>query len=197
MMLAHIASKIKNRSFVLGHVSHNIRNKNETEKDYTIVKEYAKTLDFDFAHESIEVSRTGNIEDNARKMRYSSLYWMAVNKQCSHIATAHHADDHLVTILMHICRGCGSGGLVGIRRESNINDLSLIRPLLDATKEDIEDEAKKREIPYNYDYTNSDTSFVRNDFNRNILPILKKHYPRASENSVKMSERLNDKFSYC
>ncbi len=192
MLLAFIASKLKKRHIVVGHVSHNIRSKEDTAEDLALVKDYCHKLHLPMCHADLFIPQNGNLENNARKERYEALYGMAKRYGCSSIATAHHADDHLVTILMHLCRGCGSNGLIGIRRSSNYKDISIVRPLLDSNKSEMYDVALKRDIPFNYDITNNDCDLVRNDFNKNVLPILKKHYPRASENALKMSGRIMD-----
>jgi tRNA(Ile)-lysidine synthase len=76
---------------------------------------------------------TGNIQSAARKARYALLNNWAVNTRCDWIATAHHADDQLETLLMRLARGSGVDGLSGIRA---ING-KVIRPLLGYTKAEL------------------------------------------------------------
>ena len=192
MLLSFVASKLKKRNIVVGHVSHNIRSKEDTLDDLELIRDYCAKIHLPLCHADLFIPRNGNLENNARKERYDALYRMAKSYGCSAIATAHHADDHFVSVLMHMCRGCGMNGLAGIRRRSVYKDILIVRPLLDFNKSDIYDVAMKKDIPFNYDITNNDCDLVRNDFNKNVLPILKKHYPRASENSLKMSERLHE-----
>lgn len=79
-------------------------------------------------------SITGNIQSSARAVRYRLLENCADTQQCSLIATAHHADDQLETMLMRLARGSGVNGLAGVRARQG----RIIRPLLDFTKPELE-----------------------------------------------------------
>ena len=74
---------------------------------------------------------TGNIQASARAARYGLLEADADDRQCRWIATAHHADDQLETVLMRLARSSGVAGLAGIRRRSG----RRIRPLLGFRKQ--------------------------------------------------------------
>ena len=76
---------------------------------------------------------TGNIQSAARKARYGLLNQWARECGCQWVATAHHADDQLETILMRLVRGSGIDGLSGIRPVNG----NIIRPLLQFTKAEL------------------------------------------------------------
>ncbi len=76
---------------------------------------------------------TGNIQSSARAARYALLSQWADDAGCAFIATAHHADDQLETILMRLARGSGVDGLAGVRAVNG----RIIRPLLDFTKSEL------------------------------------------------------------
>lgn len=73
---------------------------------------------------------TGNLQSAAREVRYQLLNRWADAQGLRWIATAHHADDQLETLLMRIARGSGIAGLSAIRERNG----RIIRPLLDFTK---------------------------------------------------------------
>lgn len=75
----------------------------------------------------------GNIQSAARKARYALLHQWADENHCRWIATAHHADDQLETMLMRLARGSGVAGLSGIRPKNG----RIIRPLLKFTKAEL------------------------------------------------------------
>jgi tRNA(Ile)-lysidine synthase len=77
---------------------------------------------------------TGNIQSAARAARYALLEAAADDLGCDHIATAHHADDQLETLLMRLARGSGVDGLAGIRARNG----RIIRPLLGFAKDELE-----------------------------------------------------------
>jgi tRNA(Ile)-lysidine synthase len=76
---------------------------------------------------------TGNIQSEARNVRYALLNGWAAAEKCDWIATAHHADDQLETLLMRVARGAGISGLSAIRARND----NVIRPLLAFTKEEL------------------------------------------------------------
>jgi tRNA(Ile)-lysidine synthase len=69
---------------------------------------------------------TANLSARARTLRYDLLQSHADGVGATHIATAHHADDQVETLIMRLNRGAGVGGLAGVRARSG----RVIRPLL-------------------------------------------------------------------
>jgi tRNA(Ile)-lysidine synthase len=69
---------------------------------------------------------TANLSARARALRYELLQARADAVGATHIATAHHADDQVETLVMRLNRGAGVGGLAGVRARSG----RVIRPLL-------------------------------------------------------------------
>ena len=81
------------------------------------------------------------VQAAARKARYAALGSWATGQSVGWLATAHHADDQAETVLMRLARGAGMGGLGGIRRSRALTEapgVTLIRPLLDWTKAELE-----------------------------------------------------------
>jgi tRNA(Ile)-lysidine synthase len=78
---------------------------------------------------------TGNIQSAARSARYALLEGAANEYGCSLIATAHHGDDQLETVLMRLARGSGVGGLAAIRHRNGC----VIRPMLGFSKSELEE----------------------------------------------------------
>lgn len=76
----------------------------------------------------------GNIQSSARDARYALLAAAANKANCPLIATAHHGDDQLETIMMRLARGSGVDGLAAIRHQNG----RIIRPLLGFSKSELE-----------------------------------------------------------
>lgn len=72
----------------------------------------------------------GNVQAGARALRYRSLGAWARERDLAFVLTAHHQDDQAETLLMRLQRGAGLGGLAGIRPRTEIDGLTLLRPLL-------------------------------------------------------------------
>ena len=84
--------------------------------------------------------RQGGVQAAARTLRYALLADWAVAQGCTHVATAHHADDQAETLLMRMGRGAGLPGLAGIRPCRPLaagSDTLLIRPLLGWRKQEL------------------------------------------------------------
>lgn len=106
---------------------------------------------------SPELPITGNIQSAARTVRYGLLEKTATELGCDYIATAHHADDQLETVLMRLARGSGVDGLAGIRSRNG----RIIRPLLNFTKAELEGLCASRGVDPVRDPSNADTDFDR------------------------------------
>jgi tRNA(Ile)-lysidine synthase len=100
---------------------------------------------------------TGNLQSEARAARYALLQAQADVAGCDFIATAHHADDQLETVLMRIARGSGINGLAGVRARQG----RLIRPMLAFTKTELDEICGQFGIAPIYDPSNTDSSFDR------------------------------------
>ena len=100
---------------------------------------------------------TGNIQSAARKARYALLEQGARHLQCKAVATAHHADDQLETLLMRVARGSGIDGLAAIREKNG----RIIRPLLSFAKSELEHICADAAIAPLRDPSNDDSDFDR------------------------------------
>ena len=99
----------------------------------------------------------GNIQAEARKARYGLLAEWAKEEGCCWIATAHHADDQLETLLMRMARGSGVDGLSGIRAVNG----QVIRPLLDTSKAELVEICAQAGVTAVDDPSNHDDDFDR------------------------------------
>jgi len=114
-----------------------------------------------------------SLETGARECRYRFLQQTAEEMTGSvRIATAHNANDNAETILDHIMRGSGTKGLRGILPKRDI----YIRPLLFASRQDIEHYADEHNLDYRVDSTNTDTRYRRNRIRHTLLPLLGREF---------------------
>ena len=120
-------------------------------------------------------------EEAARQCRYAFFHSLE-----GKIATAHNADDHLETVLMHLIRGSGLRGLCGIppKREN------IVRPLLWATREEILAYLKEEGLTYREDSSNLSLSYTRNRLRHQILPLLRKENPEIAHGVLQQSRLL-------
>jgi tRNA(Ile)-lysidine synthase len=103
------------------------------------------------------------------------------------VALAHHADDQVELFFLRLLSGSGGGGLAGMKWHSPSpvdKKISLVRPLLDVSKAELERYACEKKIWYREDDTNSSPDFLRNRIRHELLPLLRKHYQPALNKAV-------------
>lgn len=122
-----------------------------------------------------------NLEALARRERYRWLAEVARAHGAKYIATGHTANDQAETVLHRLLRGTGLRGLRGIAARRQLEPgLTLIRPLLSATRADIIAYLNELEQPYREDASNRDPRFTRNRIRHDLLPHLAEHYNPAT-----------------
>lgn len=131
-------------------------------------------------------SAAPSLEDAARHARYQFLEQAARTSACDCIATGHHADDHVETLLIHLLRGAGVEGLCGIRAALRLRDMfphawagdmRVVRPLLSCSSSAIDQHCEERELHPSFDSSNLDPRFLRNRVRHELLPLLEELNP--------------------
>ena len=124
----------------------------------------------------------------ARTLRYKWFQELATQLSSDYILTAHHADDNLETFLINLTRGTGLDGLTGIP-ETNGN---IVRPLLNFSRETIENYANKQKIEWREDSSNASVKYLRNQLRHEVIPKLKEINPLVLQNFENTLQNLND-----
>ena len=193
-MLDILASLRKELDFALYacHYNHCLRGE-ESDRDEAFARSICEKMEIPLfvgsGDVAAEAEKTGcGIEETARKMRYAFFDEALAHFGADRIATAHNADDNLETVVMHLARGTGLRGLCGI---PPVRD-RLIRPILFASRDAIEQYCASRGLDHVEDCTNSDESYTRNRIRAKVIPILKEINPSAAEASVEMCAHLRE-----
>lgn len=178
-------------------VFHGIRSKEEELKSYDAASNACIKLGMrNLTSCSSSSNNAYMTEDDARIHRYLSLESCAGSNGV--IATAHHADDQLETMIMRLCRGSGIRGLAAIPPSSRIpiqipgSDCKVIRPMLKICKDDCIEICEQNNLLWHEDVTNKDTKITRNKIRQEVLPILKSLYPKASKHASEAAFKLRD-----
>jgi tRNA(Ile)-lysidine synthase len=164
---------------VVAHFNHRLRA--AAEDDAQFVRQLAQRLDVDcdigVAVELVSSSGGDGLEAQARAARYGFLLQTAQRYGARFIATAHTSDDQAETILHRIIRGTGLAGLAGIPRIRPLSEaVTLIRPLLSVSRDDVAAYLSARRQSYCLDESNEDPSFTRNRIRHALLPQLAAQY---------------------
>jgi len=124
----------------------------------------------------------------ARENRYAQLDLIRKELNYNKIATGHHSNDQIETILQRISEKSGIGGLRGIHKQYN----TVIRPLLTISKSEIEKRVNELNIKYVEDETNSNLEIPRNYFRHQIIPKWEILYPNLGESIQSICESATE-----
>jgi tRNA(Ile)-lysidine synthase len=165
---------------VAAHLNHQLR-PSEAETDEAMVVDLCRRLGV-----ACEVGRTrldpaapaggDGLEAAARQARYQFLEETAARLGARYVVTAHTADDQAETILHHVLRGTGIGGLAGIARARPLGHATLIRPMLGFRRAELLAYLNDLGQSYRDDSSNRDTRFTRNRIRRELLPHLAEQF---------------------
>ena len=176
-------------SIVAAHLNHMLRKSSSRDEEF--VKNLCEELGVELHVERIDVKSVWkgsgrSLEEVARQIRYDFLRKVKDRTGSSKIATAHHMDDLLETILYRLVRGTGPFGLIGMEPKSK----DLIRPFLRLRRMEIEEYAKENGLKFVLDETNYDRSIPRNFIRHEIVPLLENLNPSISSSAYRLSKIL-------
>ena len=185
------------------HVNHGIRGA-EADEDECFVRDFCSERDVAFraVHADIPAMAAESgctEEEEGRNFRYRVFEETARELGCSRIAVAHNRSDNAETVLFNILRGSGISGLRGITPVRHIisgrddtaggdTAVTIIRPLLSTSRQDIEEYLRSRGIGYRTDKTNFDTGYSRNAIRNIVMPLFREQInARAEEHIVRLA----------
>ena len=102
-----------------------------------------------------------NIQSIARKKRYALLINESKKLKINNILLGHHKDDLYENFFIRILRGSGLNGIASFNKSSQIENMNLLRPLLNFSKKDLENIAKRVFGTFIQDPSNEDKQFKR------------------------------------
>lgn len=176
---------------IVAHFNHLLRGP-DSDRDQNFVKKIAASYQFPFESASDNVTafahKNGlNIEAAGRFLRYQFLEKIRQKHHANYVLTAHHQDDDLETLLMHLIRGTYLQGMHGLQEISQLNfqlpkaqsyQIPILRPLLNITKPQILAYLKQHRLSYRSDSSNQNKLFTRNRLRLELIPLLRKLNPQ-------------------
>ncbi|MEG1528595.1 MAG: tRNA lysidine(34) synthetase TilS [Clostridia bacterium] len=186
MVMLDIFIKHYKGDFCVATVNHNIRQ--TAKQDCLFVADFCKRYSVECNILCVDVpshQQKNHLsqETSARLLRHDVLEKFADGKI---ICLAHNKNDNAETILMHLLRGSGAKGALGI-----IDTPRLFRPLIDCSRQQIEQYAKENSVSYVIDHTNDDITYTRNFVRKVILPDCKKVNANYLDNIINFSKLIS------
>lgn len=165
----------------------------DADQDQRFVKDYAQKHGLRFFTTNFDTKKYStdhgiSIQMAARELRYNYFRALMDEHNLDYLATAHHADDSLETILLNLGRGTGLQGLSGISPNRNM----VLRPLLPFSKNEIESMARSLDLQWREDASNAKTDYQRNYIRHKVLPVFKENFPGFEKSFDKTQRQLQD-----
>ena len=179
---------------VVCHINHMIRGE-EAMADEEFVKLYCEKQGISFftKHAKIlEIAKEQKIgtEDAGRRIRYEFFEETLKNTNSNKIATAHTKNDNAETVLMNLLRGSGVSGLKGIKP---IRENKFIKPLIDISREEIEEYCEKQKLNPRHDKTNDENIYTRNKVRNILIPMIRQDFNPNIIDTLDRLSKLVDK----
>lgn len=178
-------------SFAVAHCNFGLRGM-VSDQDEVWVHALAQQYGVAFHTRSFDVptyaqSQGISIQMAARTLRYAWFQTLCEEYGFEKVATAHHINDSLETVLLHFTKGTGLTGLQGILPERG----NYIRPLLFASKAAILKYANIEGLSWREDSSNHEDNYQRNLMRHQVVPWLQKLNPGLETTFRRTSERLS------
>ncbi|MBB6451558.1 tRNA(Ile)-lysidine synthase [Geomicrobium halophilum] len=176
------------------HCNHGLRE--EAWKEKAVVQQFCADRDIPFFYKNLGVKKEHNtsIQQVSREKRYEFFSQIMKTDEIDRLATAHHGDDQVETMLMKQMRGFNYyGGEMGIAANRLFGtDKRIIRPFLPVTKKDIIDYSRRNEVPWCEDTSNESNDYTRNRIRKKLLPTLKSENKEVHTQFQMLAEDLRE-----
>ena len=191
MVLCDVLLKL-NYKIAIAHCNFQLRGE-ESNGDEKFVEQYAlqnkipfHSIKFDT--KEFKKDKTISTQMAARELRYEWFEEIRKENNYHFIATAHHLDDQMETILLNFTKGTGLKGLTGMQPKV----VFVIRPFLEISKQEILDYANEHKIIFREDSSNASDDYQRNLIRHQIVPQLQKINPALYDTAKDFIARMND-----
>jgi len=169
------------------HVNHQLRGE-ESERDERFVRELCSQLGVELFVERVQVKPKGgeSLEACARRLRYAVFEKVLKESGADRVALGHTASDLLETVLLNLTKGAGLKGLRGFLPRRG----PFVRPLFEASREDVIAYLTERRLPCVIDSSNLLTDYHRNLLRHKVVPVLKSINRKVEEAVLRSCQTL-------
>ncbi|QEG23681.1 tRNA(Ile)-lysidine synthase [Mariniblastus fucicola] len=183
-------------SLVVAHFNHGLRGA-ESDGDADFVRQLTDQLGLKFCcgHADPDCGASG--ESELRNQRYEFLVRTARKTNCRYIATAHHRDDQVETVLFRLFRGTGVRGLAGIPPFRVVDEsLTIVRPMLEVSRDELEQALRSWNQPWRTDATNQNSEYSRNFIRNDVFPMLRERFGSVDDSVVRLANQAAEQHAF-
>lgn len=180
VVMAHLFQQTK-FTFAFAHCNFGLRDK-ASDGDQAFIEQLAAQFGVlcfinNFDTKGYAKKHKISLQMAARELRRNWFEKLLKNEQYDVVATAHHLNDSLETVIFNLAKGTGISGLKGISPRKD----KYVRPLMFASRDMIAEYALSHQISWREDRSNSSTKYYRNLIRHKIIPELKSINPSLEE----------------
>ena len=187
MLLLHLMSEIFPTHIRAIYIDHQLQ---QISAEWgALVQKQAEMLKIPCVIQKVLVA-TGNLEQQARQARYQAYQQHLQANEI--LVLAHHQQDQAETLLLRLFSGTGVNGLAAMQQTDGRQDLTIWRPFLDLSREQIEQWAQQLGFDYVTDPTNHDTHYDRAWCREELWPVLQKRFPKMQAAVARTSYLMQD-----
>lgn len=193
MVLLHQLYSLKkslNLTLIVAHINHGIRE--ASNEEFEFVKNTCEKYQIAFEGVKLGHLSKSNFHDQARSKRYEFFYQVCEKYQANKLALAHHLDDQAETILMRLVRGTSFKGYGGMYESVEENQINIIRPLLNISKDEIQKYQEVNQIEYRHDASNDSDDYTRNRYRHHILPAIEKENEQYRNKFIQFTNYMQE-----
>lgn len=187
MLLLHLMSQIFPQKIRVIYIDHQLQSKSAEWGEF--VAKQATHLNIPYTIQKVQVT-DGNLEAQARQARYQAyLQHLQANEI---LVLAHHQQDQAETVILRLLSGAGVDGLAAMQSIDHRVDMTIWRPFLDLTREQIAEWTTQLEIEYVVDPTNYDIHYDRAWSREELWPFLQNRFPKMQQALSRTSYLMQD-----
>lgn len=187
----------------VAHLDHGLRG--DSAGDATYVVQMAQGLGVPVTAQKADIhshsrdNRLG-VEEAARELRYRFMAELAEELGTPYIVTGHTFNDYVETVLLHVIRGTGLQGLIGLKPltpwTQDKHQIVLVRPLLDIKRVESENYCQEAGLEPRLDPTNLSLAPLRNRIRLELLPLLREYNPGIEKVLLRLSTNVRADLKY-
>ena len=185
LLLSLLAEKVNPKCITAVHINYGLSENADVWQAH--VAQYCQQLGVTLKAEKVTLAQSGEgLEAEARNARYAVFERLLAPNGL--LFLAHHADDQVETVFYRLMRGAGAKGLSGMPAKRALGKGHLIRPFLDYTKSDLQNEAQLRNLGWVEDESNLDNRYDRNYLRNSVIPQIAERWPDYSKSVTRTAE---------
>ena len=187
MLLLHVMSELCPQKIRAIYIDHQLQDTSAAWGQFVSVQ--CAVRDIPCVVETVQV-QSGNLEHQAREARYQG--YSRHLKTHEILVLAHHQQDQAETLMLRLLSGAGISGLSAMKSVDVRQQLTIWRPLLDISREQIVQWAAQLNVQNIDDPSNLDTHYDRAWCRRELWPLLQSRYAKMQQALSRSSYLMQD-----